>query len=84
MLIDEEELRGAILGKLKEWVGVLPDPDKPLIGVLGVGSETLSANDIVEQVEQRTAMGDEFVQHWISLAVNHIMTSTLLREDHDG
>lgn len=82
MLINEEELRTEILGKLKDWVAVLPDPDKPLVGTL-VGEETLSARDIVQQVENRTPKGDEFVRHWIRLAVNHVMTSALLRNNED-
>jgi hypothetical protein len=88
MLIDEEELRTEILGKLKEWVNVMPNPDKEIIGMLGPGpdgrSETLSANDIVAHVERRTTMGDQIVQHWVRLALNHIMTSTLLRKNSGG
>lgn len=83
MLINEEDLRTDIVGKLREWVSVMPDPNKPLIGTLGGSSETLSANNILEQVEQRTPVGDEFVQNWIRLAVDHIMRSTLLRHDKD-
>ncbi len=85
MLIDEEELRTEILSKLKDWVQVVPNPNKEIIGMLGPGpdgrSETLSANDIVDQVERRTEMGDQIVRHWVRLALNHIMTSALLGED---
>lgn len=84
MLINEEELRANIIGKLKQWVNVIPDPDKPIIGVMSarMQRETFSPKDILDQVQRRTAVGDELVQNWINLAVDHIMRSTLLREDH--
>ena len=82
MLINEDELRANIVGKLKQWVDVIPDPNKPIIGVLGerMRPETLSPNDILDQVQRRTAVGEQLVQHWIHLAVDHIMRSELLRE----
>lgn len=79
MPIDEEQLRRNVLQKLNQWVEALPEPDRPIIARAD-GSEMLSARQIVDEVDRGTPLGDEIVQNWIDLALNHVMKSQLLRK----
>ena len=77
MRLDEERIRASILNKLHNWLQTMSDPDSPIIGVAGEEHEAISPRQIVLQVEQNTEEGEQFVQRWVELAVEHIMDSEL-------
>lgn len=82
MPIDNELLRSDILRKLDSWVEEMPDPDKPMITFASPAAaapqlETISARQLVEHVRSGTELGEEFVERWFRLALNHIMNAQI-------
>lgn len=83
MQIDNEVLREDILRKLDTWVEEMPDPDRPMITFASAETaasrqlETISARQLVEHVRNGTPLGEDFVQRWFRLALNHIMNAQL-------
>lgn len=76
----EERIRESVVGKLRQWVAAFPDPDQPIIGIArgDGGEEVLSPKQILRSVEERTAVGQEFVERWVTMVINHIDVSKVL------
>ncbi len=81
MPIDNEALRADILRKLDAWVEEMPEPDKPMITFASATApsqlETVSARQLIEHVRSGTELGEEFVERWFRLALNHIMNAQI-------
>jgi hypothetical protein len=75
------DFRKAVTAKLQEWVEAFPEPDEPMIGIAeGPGGETktLSARQILQEVENGTILGETLMKNWMELVIKTVNVSSLL------
>lgn len=78
--MNSDRIRTRILTQLNQWLEVVPEPDEALIG-FGSEDAEMSPRQIVKAVEKRTPFGEQLVDRWVDLAVDHIVSSALEIED---
>jgi hypothetical protein len=75
------DFRKAVTAKLQEWVEAFPEPDAPMIGIAGgPGGETktLSARQILREVQNGTTIGDALMKNWMELVIKTVNVSSVL------
>lgn len=59
--------RATLVGKLKQWVELIPEPDMPLVGFADGSSRVFTPRDIVAEIEKGTPLGQEFADSFAKM-----------------